>query len=202
MDVGEDFRAWTNCLFVSKRVEGVAFDEALVRKHCAGMDINANEAAATCGAEPQGRACIVTEDIEPERQLNGSLDCAPRRGHCSNCGGTNSSFCEWHVAKILNDERVSATALVGARIVDGELDNFLQIAAPTRRAGKRTEMDDADEEFAPGLKKGSHGLMTKFRHFFSASFCSRSFVSAANAASLSAAFLLLPWPRASSTPAW
>jgi hypothetical protein len=51
---------------------------------------------------------------------------------------------------------VSTAAGVGASVIDGEADERIEVAAPSRRAGERAEMNDADEELAGRVKERIH----------------------------------------------
>src|SRR5260221_8047001 len=102
---------------------------------------------------------------------------------------------------------MSAAPLVGPRIAHGFLDDSAQISTPARRSRQGGKMDDANERLAMGIE--SHASFSPIGKNLQAGYlpgatggCSRTLFNAASAASLSAAFLLLPRPRASSFPWW
>ena len=116
--------------------------------------------------------------------------------------------------EILNKDRVRAALFVGPCIRRRRLEHGFQVSRPSRRPRERMKMDHADQElwvspkqvfhralclpcYAPfgGGMPGAAGAGPASRPFNA-----RNRESAASAASLSAAFLLLPRPRANSTP--
>src|SRR6185369_11666854 len=112
-------------------------------------------------------------------------------------------FCERNVTEIFDEKRVSAAAFVGPGVSEGGGDYVFQIALPPRRAGERVEVNDTDEnsltfveERRQRVKSVKWVKRVKSRIYLvygsRASLSWRSLIRAASAASLSAAFLLLP----------
>ena len=195
VDIGEDLRLRTNALPIAQGVIGVAFDQPLVGQHRAGVDVDADERAAADGAQRQRGAGVVAQDVEADGEVHGLADGAAGGGHGGDGLGGDAALGEGHIAEVLDEEGVGAAALVGAGVVHGELDHGFHIAPPARRAGQGLEVDDADEESWRCADKSD--FMSLSLLLLRAALPGRP-----EAASLSAAFLLLPWPRASSAPPW
>src|SRR6185503_7198013 len=126
-------------------------------------------------------------------------------GHGGDGFRADVGFRERHVAEILDEDGVRAAAFVSLSVGDSEADDFAQVTPPARRARQRAQMDNADQKFLGAMEERAHGFQAgtvggTIVSSDAADGCSRSFLSAARAASLSAAFLLLPAPRASSAP--
>ena len=66
---------------------------------------------------------IIAQDIKTNRQLRLFAYGAASGGHHRDGFRTDFSFREWDIAKVLNEERVRATALISARIDYGRFDH-------------------------------------------------------------------------------
>ena len=66
MNIGKDSRAGADAVAIADGVECVAFNQALVREHRAGVDINADEITAAGSAEGERSLGVIAQDIEPE----------------------------------------------------------------------------------------------------------------------------------------
>jgi hypothetical protein len=110
------------------------------------VDVNTNEGAATDGAQRQRGACVVAQDVEADGEFHGLAYRPPGGGHRGDDFGSDVALGEGDVAEVLDEERMGASALIGASIVHGELDERVQVALPARRARQRPKMDHADEQ--------------------------------------------------------
>ena len=76
--IGKNGHGRANPFTVSHGFVRVALDDALIGEHRAGMDVDADEAAAARRAQCQRGAGIVAENIESYRQIG----CGPYRAAC------------------------------------------------------------------------------------------------------------------------
>ena len=80
------------------------------------MDIDADEVALAGSAQGQRGRGVITQDIKTNRQLHLFANGAASGGHCRDRFRADPSFREWDIAKVLDEERVGAAALIGTRI--------------------------------------------------------------------------------------
>jgi hypothetical protein len=143
-NVCKDIGLRTELAPAAKCVVRIAFDEALIREHCAGVNVDPDEAAVACRTKSERCARIVAKDIEANRQFDCRANGAAGGGHGGNGFGSNVCPGERNVTEVLDKNRVSAAAFVGLCVGDGRCDYFFQVPQPARGAGKRAEVDDTD----------------------------------------------------------
>jgi len=153
VDVRKDLRVGTDVAAKAERMEGIALDDSLVGEHRAAMDVHADEFTAASRAQRQRGAGIVAQDIETDGQRNRLAHGATNGRHGSNGFGANRAFSEGNVAEVLDENRMRAALLVSLGVGDGMFCGNGQISAPAGRTGQWRQMNNADEEFAMGLKE-------------------------------------------------
>jgi hypothetical protein len=116
----------------------------LIGEHRAGVDVNADEASVAPGTKRKRGTGVVAQNVEADREFDCSANGAAGGGHCRDSFGSDVCFGERDIAEVFNEEGVSAAAFVCAGIGNGSGDYFFKVALPARRAGERTEVDDAD----------------------------------------------------------
>jgi hypothetical protein len=144
-DVGKDLSFWTKPLAVAEGIVGITFDKALIGKHCAGVHIDADEASVAGGTKGESSTGVVAKDVEANGQFHCGANGAAGGSHGSHRFGSDICFCERNIAKIFDEERMSAAAFIGVGVGDGSRDYFFQVTLPARRAGERLEVDDTNE---------------------------------------------------------
>ena len=95
----------------------------------------------------KGRDRGVGEHVDADRLAELAADAVGDDRHVGRCLRSDVvRLGEGHVAMILDDHAVAAAIEIGARIVEAALiDRLDRLAVIARRAGKRREVDDADD---------------------------------------------------------
>ncbi|MDB6064676.1 MAG: hypothetical protein JWR26_884 [Pedosphaera sp.] len=137
MDIGKNLYFGGDGLTIAQSVEGISLNQALIGQHGAAVDIDTDKTAAAGCAQGERGACIVAQDIEPDRYFDGLPHRAADRGHGRHCFGADGGFRKRHIAKILDEDRMRAALLISSRIPDSSLDDGLPIAAPAWRSRER-----------------------------------------------------------------
>jgi hypothetical protein len=151
-DIGKDLSLRTELPPVAQSVMGITFDEALIGKHCARVNVNAKEASVAGGTKGESSVGVVAEDVEADWKFHCSANCAASGCHGGYGFGSDVCFCERNVAEVFDEKPVNAAAFVGPGIGNRGSDYFFEIALPARRAGERLEVDDPDKKLVTLFK--------------------------------------------------
>ena len=123
VDIRKDLRCGTNAPAIAQGVVGIAFDQALVGQHRAGVHVDANKGPVANGAQRQRGAGVVAQDVEADGKFDRIADRATGGGHGGDGLGGDAAPGERHVAEVLDEEGVRAAALVSMGIIHGQLNH-------------------------------------------------------------------------------
>jgi hypothetical protein len=108
------------------------------------VDINTNEIALAGSAQGESRTSIIAQDIKTNGQIRFRADRAASGGHGSDRFRPDVSTRERNIAKVFDEQTMSATALIGARVKHGRFYDGFEITSPSRRAWQWPQMDNTD----------------------------------------------------------
>ena len=156
VDIRKQERFRANPLPIANRVKRVAFDDALVRQHRPGMDVDAHKTSAARSAQGEGGMGVIAQNIETDGNTNRRTDGRTRDGHGRHSFGTDIAFGEWRVSKVFDDYCVDAATCVSPGISDRMVDSESKVTTPSRRTGQRRKMNHANDNFVSITKKDAH----------------------------------------------
>jgi hypothetical protein len=152
-DVRKDLSLGTELMAVSECVVGIAFDQTLVGEHCAGVNVDADEASAARGTKRQRSAGVVAKDVEADGQLDRGANGTAGGSHRGDGFVSDVCFGKRNVTEVFDEKRVSTSAFVAVGISNGGGDYLFQVTLPARRAREGMEVDDTDEKLVTLVKE-------------------------------------------------
>src|SRR5262245_50954309 len=140
-DIGKDFGLRTELLSVPESIVRVAFNEALIGKHCAGVDVDTNEGSVAGCTECEGGAGIIAQNVKADGQFDCGTNGAAGASHRSDRFGSDACFRERNIAEVFDEEGMDTAPSVGMCVGDGSGDYFFQVALPARRAREGAQVN-------------------------------------------------------------